>query len=145
MRKCGVFSPFFVLFAVFAAHFLMLNAMAKKAKSIVTLSLPKWRNRLYAMLNFICPNTASDSMGLFDRCSSPCSDVSLSRALRLYSFSRWLVSISRCQIQALNNRVDQANGVVLGNILVDSLRKKNRLVVYMRTKVYLCRHFYLKF
>ena len=39
------------------------------------------------------------------------------------------------QIQTLNNRVQQANGVVLGNILVDSLRKKNRLVVYVRAKV----------
>ena len=65
MRNCGVFPPFFVffvVFAVFAAHFLMLNAMAKKAKSIVTLSFPKCRNRLYAMLNFICPNTASQRL-----------------------------------------------------------------------------------
>ena len=36
--------------------------MAKKAKSIVTLSLPKCRKRRYAMLDFICPKTASGSI-----------------------------------------------------------------------------------
>ena len=45
--------------------------MAKKAKSIVTLSLPKWRKRLYCMLYFICPKTASGSMGRLERCLSP--------------------------------------------------------------------------
>lgn len=52
-------------FAIFAHIFLMSKAMAKKAKSIVTLSFPICRKRRYAMLYFICPNTASGSMHRF--------------------------------------------------------------------------------
>ena len=37
----GRISPFLVCFAIFEHIFLMLKAMAKKAKSIVTLSFPK--------------------------------------------------------------------------------------------------------
>ena len=91
----GVFPPFLVSFAIFAHIFLMLKAMAKKAKSIVTLSFPKWRKRRYAMLNFICPKTASGSMHRRPRCLSPSSDVSSSRAFRLYPLSLWLTSIIR--------------------------------------------------
>jgi hypothetical protein len=47
------------------------------------------------------------------------------------------------EIQAVNNGVDQAHRIVFRNIPVDSLRKKHRLVVYVRTKVYLCRHFFI--
>ena len=36
----GVFPPLFVCFAIFEHNFFILNVMAKKAKSIVTLSLP---------------------------------------------------------------------------------------------------------
>ena len=39
--KWGAFPPFLVCFVIFEHIFLMLKAMAKKAKSIVTLSLPK--------------------------------------------------------------------------------------------------------
>ena len=46
MAKMGRTSPFQADFAIFAAIFLMLKAMAKKAKSMVTLSFPKWRKRL---------------------------------------------------------------------------------------------------
>ena len=38
-------------------------------------------------------------------------------------------------VQAVNNRIDQTDRVVWGNIFVDSFRKKNQLVVYMLTKV----------
>ncbi len=50
--------PFLVCFAIFEHIFFRLKAMAKKAKSILTLSIPKWRKRLYAMSYFICPKTA---------------------------------------------------------------------------------------
>ena len=62
----------------------MLKAMAAKAKSIVTLSLPKCRKRRYAILNFICPKTASGSTHRRPRCFNPSSEVSSSRAFRLY-------------------------------------------------------------
>ena len=77
----------FSSFRAIAAIFLMSKAMAKKAKSILTLSFPKWRKRLYCMLYFICPKTASGSIGRFDLCISPFSDVRRSLALRLYSIS----------------------------------------------------------
>ena len=38
-------------------------------------------------------------------------------------------------VQAVNNRIDQTDRVVWGNIFVDSFRKKNQLVVYVLTKV----------
>ena len=60
--------------------FFILKAMAQKAKSIVTLSLPKWQKQRYAMLDFICPKPASGSMHRRPRCLSPASDVSSSRA-----------------------------------------------------------------
>ena len=40
-------------YALFAIIFFKLKARAKKAKSILTLSLPKWRKRRYAILYFI--------------------------------------------------------------------------------------------
>ncbi len=52
----------FPAFLSFAHIFLILKAMAKKAKSIFTLSSPTCRNLLYAMLYFICPKTASGSI-----------------------------------------------------------------------------------
>lgn len=67
--------------------FLMLKAMAKKAKSIVTLSFPKWRKRRYAILYFVCPKTASGSMHRRPLCLTPSWEVSLSLAFRLYSLS----------------------------------------------------------
>ena len=97
----GVFPPFLVCFAIFEDIFLMLKAMAKKAKSIVTLSLPKCRKRRYAMLNFICPKTASGSIHRRPLCLSPSSEVSSSLALRLYSLSRWFTSIVRWSTLAL--------------------------------------------
>ena len=75
---------------IVAIIFLMLKAVAKKAKSMLTLSLPKCRNRLYCMSYFICPKTASGSMGRLDLCSSPFSEVSLSLACCLYCMSWWL-------------------------------------------------------
>ena len=38
-------------------------------------------------------------------------------------------------IQTVNNGIDNANGVVFRNVLIDSLRKKHRLVAYVRAKV----------
>lgn len=61
--------------------------MAKKAKSIVALSFPKCLNLLYPMSYLICPKTASGSMHLCPLCLIPFSEVSLSRAFCLYSFS----------------------------------------------------------
>lgn len=61
--------------------------MAKKAKSIVTLSFPKCLKRLYAISYFICPKTASGSMHLLPLCLIPSSEVSLSLALHLYPLS----------------------------------------------------------
>ena len=55
----GQFPPLMALFSIVEHIFFILKAMAKKAKSILTLSIPKCRNRLYAMLYFICPKTAS--------------------------------------------------------------------------------------
>ena len=69
--------------------------MAKKAKSIVTLSFPICRKRRYAMLYFICPNTASGSMHRFPLCLTPSSEVNLSRAFLLYWFNRWFTSMMR--------------------------------------------------
>ena len=69
--------------------------MAKKAKSIVTLSLPKCRKRRYAMLDFICPKTASGSIHRRPLYLIPSSDVSSSRAFRLYWLRRWFTSIVR--------------------------------------------------
>ena len=82
-------------FAIFAHIFLMSKAMAKKAKSIVTLSFPTCRKRRYAMLYFICPNTASGSMHRFPLCLTPSSEVNLSRAFLLYWFNRWFTSMMR--------------------------------------------------
>ena len=90
-----IFSPFWVCFAIREHIFLMLKAMAKKAKSIVTLSSPTCRNLLYAMLCFICPKTASGSMHRLPLCLTPFSESNLSRACRLYWFNRWLTSIIR--------------------------------------------------
>ena len=85
----------FPVFLSFAHIFLILKAMAKKAKSIVTLSSPTCRNLLYAMLYFICPNTASGSIHRLPLCLTPSSETNLSRACRLYWFNRWLTSIIR--------------------------------------------------
>lgn len=78
-----VMSPF-LSFISLAHIFLILKAIAKKAKSIVTLSSPTCRNLLYAMLYFICPNTASGSIHLLPLCLIPSSESNLSRACRLY-------------------------------------------------------------
>ena len=78
-----VMSPF-PSFISLAHIFLILKAIAKKAKSIVTLSSPTCRNLLYAMLYFICPNTASGSIHLLPLCLIPSSESNLSRACRLY-------------------------------------------------------------
>ncbi len=80
-------------FSIFEHIFFMLKAMAKKAKSMETLSLPKCRKRRYAMLNFICPNTASGSTHRLHLCRIPSFDVNSSRAFRLYLFRRWLTSM----------------------------------------------------
>ena len=58
----------FPAFLSFAHIFLILKVMAKKAKSIVTLSSPTCRNLLYAMLYFICPKTASGSIHRLSLC-----------------------------------------------------------------------------
>ena len=92
----------FPVFLSFAHIFLILKAMAKKAKSIVTLSSPTCRNLLYAMLYFICPKTASGSIHRLSLCLTPSSETSLSRACLLYWFNRWLTSIIRFP-RALNN------------------------------------------
>ena len=78
-----VMSPF-LSFISLAHIFLILKAIAKKAKSIVTLSSPTCRNLLYVMLYFICPNTASGSIHLLPLCLIPSSESNLSRACRLY-------------------------------------------------------------
>ena len=71
-----VMSPF-PSFISLAHIFLILKAIAKKAKSIVTLSSPTCRNLLYAMLYFICPNTASGSIHLLPLCLIPSSESNL--------------------------------------------------------------------
>ena len=38
-------------------------------------------------------------------------------------------------IQTVNNGIDNANGIIFRNVLIDSLRKKPRLVAYVRAKV----------
>ena len=93
----------FPVFLSFAHIFLILKAMAKKAKSIVTLSSPTCRNLLYAMLYFICPKTASGSIHRLPLCLTPSSETNLSRACRLYWFNRWLTSIIRfpCALKQL--------------------------------------------
>ena len=85
----------FPAFLSLAHIFLILKAMAKKAKSIVTLSSPTCRNLLYAMLYFICPKTASGSIHRLPLCLIPSSESNLSRACRLYWFNRWLTSIDK--------------------------------------------------
>lgn len=85
----------FPAFRSFAHIFLILKAMAKKAKSIVTLSSPTCQNLLYVMLYFICPKTASGSMHRLLLCLTPSSESNLSRACHLYWFNRWLTSIIR--------------------------------------------------
>ena len=95
MRVIVVKSILIRLFFKSAHNFFMLKAVAKKAKSIVTLSWVKCLNLLYCMLYFICPKTASGSMHLLPRCWIPSSDVNLSLACRLYSFSLWLTSMIR--------------------------------------------------
>lgn len=47
------------------------------------------------------------------------------------------------KIQTVDNRIDYADRSIRCNILIDSLRKKNRLVGSVRTKVYLCHNFKL--
>ena len=93
----------FPAFLSFAHIFLILKAMAKKAKSIFTLSSPTCRNLLYAMLYFICPKTASGSIHRLPLCLIPSSESNLSRACRLYWFNRWLTSIIRfpCALKQL--------------------------------------------
>ena len=54
MRVIVVKSGLICFFSKSAHNFFMLKAMAKKAKSIVTLSLVKCLNLLYCMLYFIC-------------------------------------------------------------------------------------------
>ena len=78
-----VMSPF-PSFISLAHIFLILKAIAKKAKSIVTLSSPTCRNLLYAMLYFICPKTASGSIHRLPLCLTPSFETNLSRACRLY-------------------------------------------------------------
>ena len=85
----------FPAYLSFAHIFLILNAMAKKAKSIVTLSSPTCRNLLYAMLYFICSKTAFGSIHRLPLCLIPFSETNLSRACRLYCLNRWLTSIIR--------------------------------------------------
>ena len=90
------FKPSIPRLLSFLHIFLMLKAMVKKAKSIVTLSFPKWRKRRYAILYFICPKTASGSMHCRPLCLIPSRQVRLPLAFRLYSFSLcwplWCVS-----------------------------------------------------
>ena len=88
----GLFPPLLARFAILLHIFFRLKAMAKKVKSMLTLSLPKWRNLLYPMLYFIWPKTASGSMHRRPRCLKPSSEVSSSLAFFLYSLSRWLTS-----------------------------------------------------
>ena len=76
-------------------NFPMLKAIAKMAKSILMLSTPKCRNRSYCLLDFVCPKTASGSMGLRLRCINPSSEFNSSRAFCLYRFSLWLISMTR--------------------------------------------------
>ena len=80
MAKNGLFPPFDLIFAIFEHSFLILKTMAKKAKSIVTLSLPKCLKRLYCKFCFICPKSASGSMHRRPLCLSPSSEVSKSLA-----------------------------------------------------------------
>ena len=80
--------PPFPAFSSLAHIFLILKAIAKKAKSIVTLSSPLCLNRRYAMLYFICPNTASGSIHLLPLCLIPSSESYFSRACRLDWFNR---------------------------------------------------------
>lgn len=54
----------FPAFSSLAHIFLILKAIAKKAKSIVTLSSPLCLNRRYTILYFICSVTASGSIHL---------------------------------------------------------------------------------
>ena len=84
----GQYPPLMAFFAIIEHIFFRLKAMAKKARSISTLSIPKCRKRLYAMSYFICPKTASGSMHRLPRYLIPSSDVSLSPAFLRYSFSR---------------------------------------------------------
>ena len=94
--KYSVCTPSLSCFlVVLYTSFLILKAIAKKAKSIVTLSSPTCRNLLYAMLCFICPKTASGSIHRLPLCLMPSSESDLSRACRLYWFNRWLTSIIR--------------------------------------------------
>ena len=39
------------------------------------------------------------------------------------------------ELQIVNNGIDNTNGGVFRNVLIDSLRKKHRLVAYVRAKV----------
>ncbi len=82
---------------LFLCNFSRLKATAKMAKSIMTLSVClslKWRKRLYPLLDFDCPKTASGSMGRLLRCINPSSDVRHSRALFLRRSRLWLISSS---------------------------------------------------
>ncbi len=58
MKKDGFFIP-----TLIPTHiFFRLKAMVKKAKSIMTLYLPKRIKRVYAISYFICPKTTSGSI-----------------------------------------------------------------------------------
>ncbi len=76
----------------------MLKAMAKKAKSIVTLSLPKCRKRRYAILNFICPKTAFLMVKFLELSQVKALDYRIDYAHRIF-FSDILVGID-CQKQS---------------------------------------------
>ena len=91
-----VFSP---CFRVILHIFFRLKAIANKAKAIVTLSIPKWRKRLYCIFCFICPNTASGSTHRLPLCLTPSSDISRSVTFRLYCLSRWFISIYYCPLK----------------------------------------------
>jgi hypothetical protein len=43
-----------------------------------------------------------------------------------------------CQVQLVNQAVNETYWVVFRNIFIDSLRKKQNLLGSVRTKVYLC-------
>ena len=62
--KSGDFFRFLGVFWDLLYIFPMLKAMAKKAKSILTLSNPKCLKRLYCLLALVCPKTAYGSIGL---------------------------------------------------------------------------------
>lgn|GEM_PF-3165260 len=46
------------------------------------------------------------------------------------------------KVKTVNNRIDYAHRSIRGYIFIDSLRKKNRLVGSVRTKMQLCHNFF---